>query len=78
VLWLAVQGSVHITAIFSLIILLIIAIVKNLVKAKGDDAMGGNVNNLMKVFFELFYDMSISIAGNALLTKALQSYNINI
>ena len=40
--------------------------------------MGGNVNNLMKVFFELFYDMSISIAGNALLTKALQSYNINI
>jgi hypothetical protein len=73
VFWLAVQGLITPIAISSLIVWFVIAIVKALMKVKGDDAMGNKIKEFMNMGLDILYTMSANLAGGALLAKALQS-----
>ena len=70
--WLAVQGLVAPIAISSLIVLFTVSVVKVVMKAKGDDAMGSKVKEFVSVIFDILYTMSANLAGGALLAKTLQ------
>ena len=49
--WLAVQGVVAPIAISSLVVLFTVSVVKIVIKAKGDDAMGSKVKEFVCVNF---------------------------
>ena len=70
--WLAVQGLVAPIAISSLVVLFTVSVVKIVIKAKGDDAMGSKVKESVSVIFNILYTMSANMAGGALLAKTLQ------
>ena len=70
--WLAGQGLVAPIAISSLVVLFTVSVVKIVIKAKGDDAMGSKVKELVCVIFDVLYTMSANLAGGALLAKTLQ------
>ena len=70
--WLAVQELVALIAISSLVVLCTVSVVKIVIKAKGDDAMGSKVKEFVCVIFEILYTMSANLAGGALLAKTLQ------
>ena len=70
--WLAVQGLVAPIAISSLVVLFTVSVVKIVIKAKGDDAMGSKVKESVSGFFDILYTMSANLAGGALLAKTLQ------
>lgn len=70
--WLAVQGLVAPIAISSLVVLFTVSVVKIVIKAKGDDAMGSKVKEFVCVIFDILYTMSANLAGGALLAKTLQ------
>lgn len=70
--WLAVQGLVAPIAISSLVVLFTVSVVKMVIKAKGDDAMGSKVKEFVCVIFDILYTMSDNMAGGALLAKILQ------
>ena len=72
VFWLAVQGLVAPIAISSLVVLFTVSVVKIVIKAKGDDAMGSKVKEFVCVIFDILYTMSTNLAGGALLAKTLQ------
>lgn len=72
VFWLAVQGLAVPIAISSLIVLFLVAIVKTVLKLKGDDAMESRVKEFVKMNLDIIYTMSANIAGGALLAEALQ------
>ncbi|MFR1058584.1 hypothetical protein [[Ruminococcus] lactaris] len=72
VFWLAVQGLVATIAISSLVVLVTVSVVKIVIKAKGDDAMGSKVKEFVSVVFDILYTMSANLAGGALLAKTLQ------
>ena len=72
VFWLAVQGVVAPIAISSLVVLFTVSVVKIVIKAKGDDAMGSKVNEFVCVIFDILYTLSANLAGGALLAKTLQ------
>ena len=72
VFWLAVQGLVAPIAISSLVVLFIVSVVKIVIKAKEDDAMGSKVKEFVCVIFDILYTMSANMAGGALLAKTLQ------
>ena len=71
VFWLAVQELVAPIAISSLVVLFTVSVVKIVIKAKGDDAMGSKVKELVCVIFDVLYTMSANLAGGALLAKTL-------
>lgn len=71
VFWLAVQGLVAPIAISSLVALIIVAIVKGLVKVKGDDAMENRIEEFVNMSLDILYTMSANLAGGALLAEAL-------
>lgn len=70
--WLAVQEVVAPIAISSLVVLFTVSVVKIVIKAKGDDAMGSKVKESVSVIFDILYTMSANLAGGALLAKTLQ------
>lgn len=70
--WFAVQGLVAPIAILSLVVLFTVSVVKIVIKAKGDDAMGSKVKEFVSVIFDILYTMSANMAGGALLAKTLQ------
>lgn len=70
--WLAVQGLLVPIASSSLIVLFTVSVVKSVIKAKGDDAMGSKVKEFISVNLDILYTMSANIAGGALLAKTLQ------
>lgn len=70
--WLAVQGLVAPIAISSLVVLFTVSVVKIVIKAKGDDAMGSKVKESVSVIFNILYTMSANLAGGALLAQTLQ------
>ena len=70
--WLAVQGLLVPIASSSLIVVFTVSVVKNVIKAKGDDAMGSKVKEFISVNLDIFYTMSANLAGGALLAKTLQ------
>lgn len=70
--WLAVQGGVAPIAISSLVVLFTVSVVKIVIKAKGDDAMGSKVEEFVCVIFDILYTLSANLAGGALLAKTLQ------
>ena len=70
--WLAVQGLLVPIASSSLIVVFTVSVVKNVIKAKGDDAMGSKVKEFISVNMDILYTMSANLAGGALLAKALQ------
>lgn len=70
--WFAVQGLVAPIAISSLVVLFTVSVVKIVIKAKGDDAMGSKVKESVSVIFNILYTMSANLAGGALLAKTLQ------
>lgn len=70
--WLAVQGLVAPIAISSLVVLFTVSVVKIVIKAKGDDAMGSKVKEFVSVVFDILYTMSANLAGGALLAKTLR------
>lgn len=72
VFWLAVQGLLVPIAISSLIVLFTVFVVKSMIKAKGDDAMGSKVKEFISVNLDILYTMSANLAGGALLAKTLQ------
>ena len=72
VFWLAVQGLVAPIAISSLVVLFTVSVVKIVIKAKGDDAMGSKVIEFVSVIFDILYTMSANMGGGALLAKTLQ------
>lgn len=72
VFWLAVQEVVAPIAISSLVVLFTVSVVKIVIKAKGDDAMGSKVKESVSVIFDILYTMSANLAGGALLAKTLQ------
>ena len=72
VFWLAVQGLVAPIAISSLVVLFTVSVVKIVIKAKGDDAMGSKVKEFVSVVFDILYTMSANLAGGALLAKTLR------
>lgn len=72
VFWLAVHGLIVPIAISSLIVLFTVSVVKFVIKAKGDDAMGSKVKKFVSVVLDVLYTMSANLAGGALLAKALQ------
>ena len=49
-----------------------VSVVKIVIKAKGDDAMGSKVKEFVCVIFDILYTMSANLAGGALLAKTLQ------
>ena len=69
--WLAVQEVVAPIAISSLVVLFTVSVVKIVIKAKGDDAMGSKVKESVSVIFDILYTMSANLAGGALLAKTL-------
>ena len=71
VFWFAVQGLVAPIAISSLVVLFTVSVVKIVIKAKGDDAVGSKVKELVCVIFDVLYTMSANLAGGALLAKTL-------
>ncbi len=70
--WLAVQGLVAPIAISSLVVLFTVSVVKIVIKAKGDDAIGSKVKEFVSVIFDILYTMSANMAGGGLLAKTLQ------
>ncbi len=56
----------------SLIVVFTVSVVKNVIKAKGDDAMGSKVKEFISVNLDILYTMSANLAGGALLAKTLQ------
>ena len=70
--WLAVQGLVAPIAISSLVVLFTVSVIKVVVKAKGDDAVGSKVKEFVSESFDILYTMSANLAGGALLAKTLQ------
>ena len=70
--WLAVQGLVAPIAISSLVVLFTVSVVKIVIKARGDDAIGSKVKEFVSVIFDILYTMSANMAGGALLAKTLQ------
>ena len=72
VFWFAVQGLVAPIAISSLVVLFTVSVVKIVIKAKEDDAMGSKVKEFVCVIFDILYTMSANLAGGALLAKTLQ------
>lgn len=66
------QGLVAPIAVSSLVVLFIVSVVKIVIKAKGDDAMGSKVKEFVCVFFDVLYTVSANLAGGALLAKTLQ------
>ena len=70
--WLAVQGLVALIAISSLVVLFTVSVVRIVIKAKGDDAIGSKVKGFLSVIFDIIYTMSANLAGGALLAKTLQ------
>lgn len=72
VFWLAVQGLLVPIAISSLVVLFTVTVVKVVIKAKGDDAMGSKVKEFLSVNLDILYTMSANLAGGALLAKTLQ------
>lgn len=56
-----------------LVTLLVINIVQELIKAKGDDAMGNKLINFVNMGLDILYTMSANLAGGAPLAKVLQS-----
>ena len=70
--WLAVQGLVAPIAISSLVVLFTVSVVKIVIKAKGDDAMGSKVKEFISVIFDILYTMNANLAGGALIAKTLQ------
>ena len=72
VFWLAVQGLVAPIAILLLVVLFTVSVVKIVIKAKGDDAMGSKVKEFIGVIFDILYTMSANLAGGALLVQTLQ------
>ena len=70
--WLAVQGLVAPIAISSLVVLFTVSVVKMVIKAKGDDAMGSKVKEFVSVVFDILYTMSANLVGGALLAKTFQ------
>lgn len=70
--WLVVQGLVAPIAISSLLVLFTVSVVKIVIKAKGDEAMGSKVKEFVCVIFDILYNMSTNLAGGALLAKTLQ------
>lgn len=73
VFWLAVQGRVVPIALFTFITLLAVAVVKTLIRVKGDDAMGNKANYFVNMVLDILYTMSANLAGGALLAKVLQT-----
>ena len=71
--WLSAQGLVAPIAISSLVVLFTVSVVKIVIKAKGDDAMGSKVKEFVSVIFDILYTMSANLAGGALLAKTLQA-----
>lgn len=71
--WLAGQGLAVPIAISTLVTLLVVDIVQALIKAKGDDAMGNKLINIVNMGLDILYTMSANLAGGALLAKVLQS-----
>lgn len=59
-------------AISSHVVLFTVSVVKMVIKAKGDDAMGSKVKEFISVIFDILYTMSANLAGGALLAKTLQ------
>lgn len=70
--WLAGQGLVAPIAISSLVVLFTVSVVKIVIKAKGDDALGSKVKEFVCVIFDILYTTSTNLAGGALLAKTLQ------
>ena len=70
--WLAVQGLAVPITISSLATLFVVAVVKTLLKVKGDDAMENKVKGFINMGLDILYTMSANLAGGALLAKALQ------
>lgn len=70
--WLAVQELAAPIAISSLVGLFTVSVVKIVIKAKGDDAMGIKMKEFVSVAFDILYTMSANLAGGALLAKTLQ------
>ena len=70
--WLAGQGLVAPIAISSLVVLFTVSVVKIVIKAKGDDAMGSKVKEFVCVIFGILYTIGANLAGGALLAKTLQ------
>lgn len=66
------QGLVAPIAISSLLVLFTVSVVKIVIKAKGDEAMGSKVKEFVCVIFDILYNMSTNLAGGALLAKTLQ------
>lgn len=66
------QGLAAPIAISSLVVLFTVSVVKIVIKAKGDDAMGSKVKEFVSVAFDILYTMSANLAGGALLAKTLQ------
>ena len=69
--WLAVQGLVAPIAISSLVVLFIVSVVRIVIKAKGDDAMGSKVKEVVCVIFDILHIMSANLADRALLAETL-------
>ena len=70
--WLAVQGLAVPIIISSLVILFVVAIVRTLLKVKGDDAMEDKIKGFINMSLDILYTMSANLAGGALLAKTLQ------
>ena len=73
VFWLAVQGLVGPIAISSFVVLFAVSVVKIVIKAKGDDAMGSKVKESVSVIFDILHTISANLAGGALLAKTFQA-----
>lgn len=71
VFWLAVQGLYTPIAISTLIALFIAAVLKTLIRVKGDGAMEYKLKNFVSIGLDIFYIMSANLAGGALLAKLL-------
>ena len=74
--WLAVQGLVAPIAISSLVVLFTVSVVKIVIKAKGDDAMGSKVKEFVSVVFDILYTMSSGQLSAILLAFSLALHKI--
>lgn len=70
--WLAVQGLLVPIASSSLIVLFTVSVVRSVIKAKGDDAMGSKVKEFISVNLDILYTLSANLAGGSLIAKTLQ------
>ena len=72
-LWLAVQGSVSEFAITSLAVLFLIYTLELLsaINTKGDEAMVNKMEMVMQIIVEFLCTVSLTLAEEALLAKAL-------